>query len=184
MGVDVLKLCCDWRYHKEPVRESTMFLVRYELKLMYWNFVAIDGIIRNQLDIYTDVQKYSPFHAQHNVSKVSRMWESGFIGRSNFFPFGIQLLAMVCRPESDFVSKVTCSKSAMCGDACAMPLRRIPLRRYLRLFLHEYYIQLVVSSVYTIILFTFGVSWLHPISVFLRSNCASLTDFKEYLQFI
>jgi hypothetical protein len=76
-----LKLCCDWRCHKEPVRESTMFPVRYELKFYitlwrnsafkglltltynihikkgnkrefrtYWNFVAIDGVIKNQLD--------------------------------------------------------------------------------------------------------------------------------------
>jgi hypothetical protein len=29
-----------------------MFLVRYELKLMYCNFVVIEGIIKNQLDKY------------------------------------------------------------------------------------------------------------------------------------
>jgi hypothetical protein len=56
--VDVLKLCCDWRHHKESVRESTMFLVRYELKVTYWNFVAIDGIIRNQLYIHNLTYAY------------------------------------------------------------------------------------------------------------------------------
>jgi hypothetical protein len=71
-GVNVLKLCCDWRRYKEPVKGSTMFPVRYELKfyIIFWRNSAFKGLLMLTYNIHIKKRKLN----RVNVLKLCCDW--------------------------------------------------------------------------------------------------------------